>query len=150
MSEQNSPVRNSSGGTRANQEAQAPQQPSPVPSVRLSIHTPPIPARRTSLISETGSFVLRSPFVFGNFETTTLPGTNSRHVSELIQESIEAAYQAGRRDGSRFGSIGGSQLGSIQGSTSLSPTTSQLVRNQEGLNEPSFQWDETDVKFPPI
>jgi hypothetical protein len=71
MSEQSSPVRKSPGRTRANQEAQATQQPSQIPSVRLSIHTPPIPARRTSVTSETGSFVLKSPFVFGGFETTT-------------------------------------------------------------------------------
>ena len=25
-----------------------------------------------------------------------------------------------------------------------------MVRNQEGLIKPSFQWDETDVKFPPL
>jgi hypothetical protein len=81
MSEQNSPVRKSPGRTCANQEALHPQQPGPVPSVRLSIHTPPILARRTSLTSETGSFVLRSPLLFGGFETTTLPGTNSRCVS---------------------------------------------------------------------
>jgi hypothetical protein len=31
-----------------------------------------------------------------------------------------------------------------------SPTISQLVQNQEGLNEASYQWDETDVNFPPI
>jgi hypothetical protein len=30
-----------------------------------------------------------------------------------------------------------------------SPTTSQLVRNQEGINEASYQWDEFDVNFPP-
>ena len=70
--------------------------------------------------------------------------------SELIQESIQAAFEAGRRNGSCFGSIGGSQLGSIHESESPSPTTSQLVWNQEGLHEPSFQWDETDVYFPPL
>jgi hypothetical protein len=31
-----------------------------------------------------------------------------------------------------------------------SPTTSQLVRNQEGINEASYQWDEFDVNFPPL
>jgi|FrelakmetLWP11LW_1041352.scaffolds.fasta_scaffold09433_2 hypothetical protein len=90
MSEQKSP-----GSTHASQEAQASKQPSPVPSVRLSIHTPPTPARRTSLTSDTGSFVLRSPFVFGDFQTRTLPGTDSRCVSEMIQEGLDAAYQAG-------------------------------------------------------
>ncbi len=41
MSEQNSP-----GGANASadQNAQAPKPPTPIPSVRLSIHTPPIPA----------------------------------------------------------------------------------------------------------
>ncbi len=67
MSEQNLP-----GGARANQDAQAPQQPSPVPLVRLSIRTPPIPARRTSITSATGSFELRSPFTFGGFGPSTL------------------------------------------------------------------------------
>jgi hypothetical protein len=145
MSEQNSLC-----STCANQEAQASQQPSPVLSVRLSIRNPPTPAHRTSLVSDTGSFVLQSPFVFGGFETKTLPGTNSRRISDMIQEGLDAAYQAGRCDGSCYESIGGSQLGSVHASYSPSPTTSQLVRNQEGLNDPSFQWDETDVNFPPI
>ena len=103
MSEQNSP-----GGTRPNQEAQAPQQPSPVPSVQLSIRTPPIPARRTSLTSTTGSFELRSPFTFGGFNTSTLPEGNFRRASDMIRDTIQAAHEAGRSDGSRFGSIGGS------------------------------------------
>ncbi len=145
MSEQNSP-----GRTDANQEAQPTQQASPVPSVRLSIHTPPIPARRTSLTSDTGSFVLRSPFTFGSFGPSTLPESDFRRASDMIRDTIWAAYEAGRSDGSRFGSIGGSRLGSIHDSYSPSPTTSQLVRNQQGLHEPSFQWDETDVNFPPI
>jgi hypothetical protein len=71
-------------------------------------------------------------------------------VLDLIQEGLDAAYQAGRRDGLGFGSIGGSRLGSVHNSYSPLPTTSQLVRNQEGLNDPSFQWDETDVNFPPL
>ncbi len=94
--------------------------------------------------------MLKSPFVFGDFQTRTLPGTDSRHVSYMIQESIDAVYQAGRRDGSRFGSIGGSRLGSVHASFSPSPTTSKLVRDQQGIIEPSFQWDETDVGFPPL
>jgi hypothetical protein len=50
------------------QATQAPQLPTPVPSVGLSIHTPPTPARRTSITaSDTGSFTLRSPFTFGGF-----------------------------------------------------------------------------------
>jgi hypothetical protein len=150
MSEQNSPARNLPGGTRANQDAQAPQQPSPDPSVRLSIHTPPIPARRTSLTSNTCSYHLRSPFTFGGFGPSTLPGGDMRCASDMICDTIQAAYEAGRSDGSRFGSIGGSRLGSICDSNSPSPTTSQLVRNQQGLHEPSFQWDKTDVNFPPI
>ncbi len=96
MSEQDSPVRKSPGRTHANQEAKLPQQPSP----RLRIHTSPIPARQTSIASETGSFVLRSPFVFGAFDTSTLPRTDSRHISELVQENIQAAYEA---DYNRFG-----------------------------------------------
>jgi hypothetical protein len=54
MSEHNLP-----GNANADQGAQGPQQPTPVPSVRLSIHTmtPPIPKRRTSITaSDTGSF----------------------------------------------------------------------------------------------
>ncbi len=114
------------------------KQPSPVPSVRLSIRTPPTPARQTSIPSDTGSFVLKSPFVFGDFQTRTITGTDSRRVSDMIQESLDLAYQAGRRDGSRFGFIGGSRLGSVHDLHSPLPTTSQLVRNQEGLNDPSF------------
>jgi hypothetical protein len=145
MSEQHLP-----GGTGAKQEAQAPQQPSPVPTIRLSIRTPPIPARRTSITSTTGSFELRSPFTFGGFGPSTLPEGDARRQSNMIREAIEAAYIHGRSDGSRYGSIGGSRLGSIRDSNSPSPTTSQLVRNQEGLNDPSFQWDETDVNLPPL
>jgi hypothetical protein len=68
----------------------------------------------------------------------------------MVREAIEAAYAQGRHDGSRYGSIGGSQLGVIQASHTHSPTTSQLVRNQDGLNDPSLLWDETDVAFPPL
>jgi hypothetical protein len=145
MSEQNSP-----GGTRPNQEAQAPQQPSPVPSVQLSIRTPPIPARRTSLTSTTGSFELRSPFTFGGFGPSTLPEGDTRRASNMVWEAIHAAYLHSPSDGSRYGSIGGSRLGSVRSSNSLSPTTSQLIRNQQGIIEGSFQWDETDVNFPPL
>jgi hypothetical protein len=146
MSEQNSP-----GGTRASQDAQAPQQPSPLPSVRLSIRTPPIPARRTSITSATGSFELRSPFTFGGFGPSTLPAGDTHYgTSNLVREAIQTAYLQGRSDGSRYGSIGGSRLGSIRDLNSPSPTTSQLIRNQDGLNDPSLLWDETDVNFPPI
>jgi hypothetical protein len=59
------------------QPTQAPQPLTPVPSVRLSIHTPPIPTRRTSITaSEMGSFTLRSPFTFGGFGPSTLPDGN--------------------------------------------------------------------------
>jgi hypothetical protein len=150
MSEQNSPVRQSPGRTRSNQEVQSPQQPSPVPSVRLSNHTTPIPARRTLLTSETGSFVLKSAIVFGAFGPITLPKGYMRHASDMIREGFLAAYEASCSHGSSFGSIGGSQLGSVRESTSPSHTTSQLIRNQEGLNKASYQWDETDVNFPPI
>jgi hypothetical protein len=145
MSEQNLP-----GGTRATQGAQAPQQPSPVPSVRHSIHTPPIPARRTSITSPTGSFELRSPFTFGGFGPSTLPDSDARHTSNMVREAIAAAYAQGRSDGSHYGSIGGSRLGSVHASVTPLPTTSQLVRNQDGLNDPSLLWDETDVNFPPL
>jgi hypothetical protein len=145
MSEQKSP-----GSAHASQEAQVSKQPSPVPSVRLSIRTLPILARRTSITSATGSFELQSPFTFGGFGPSTLPEGDARRQSNMIREAIEAAYIHGRSDGSGYGSIGGSRLGSIRDSNSPSPTTSQLVRNQEGLNDPSFQWDETDVNFPPL
>jgi hypothetical protein len=145
MSEQNSP-----GGTRASQDAQAPQQPTPVPSVRLSIHTPPIPARRTSITSATGSFELRSPFTFGGFGPLTLPEGDARRQSNMIREAIEAAYAQGRSDGSGYGSVGASRLGSVHASVTPSPTTSQLVCNQDGLNDPSLLWYETDVIFHPL
>jgi hypothetical protein len=146
MSEQKSP-----GSAHASQEAQASTQPSPVPSVRLSIRTPPIPARRTSTTSPTGSFELRSPFTFGGFGPPTLPAGDAHYsTSNMVREAIQTAYLQGRSDGSRYGSIGGSRLGSIRASNSPSPTTSQLVHNQEGLNDPSFQWDDTDVNFPPL
>ncbi len=142
---------NSTGDTRASQDAQAPQQLTPVPSVRLSIHTPPIPARRTSITaSDTGSFVLRSPFTFGGFGPSTLPEGDARCQSDMIREAMEAAYVQGQSDGSRYGSIGGSQRGLVQASHTPSPTTSQLVRNQYGLNDPSLLWDETDVNFSPL
>jgi hypothetical protein len=66
----------------------------------------------------------------------------------MVREAIEAAYAQGRSDGSRYGSIGGSRLGSRH-ATPL-PSTSQLVRDQQGLNDPSLLWDETDVNFPPL
>ena len=102
MSKQNSHARNLPGGTRAKQEAQAPQQPSSVPSVRLSIHTPPIPAQRTSITSATGSFELRSPFTFGGFGPSTLPEGDARRTSNLVRDAIQAAYAQGRSDGSRY------------------------------------------------
>ncbi len=94
--------------------------------------------------------MLRSPFTFGGFGPSTLPEGDARRQSNMIREAIEAAYIQGRSDGSRYGSIGGSQFGLVHASVTPSPTTSQLVRNQEGLNDPSFQWDETDVNFPPL
>jgi len=130
MSEQNSPVRTSTGRTRANQEAQAPQQPSSVPSVRLSIHTPPIPAQRTSITSATGSFELQSPFTFGSFGPSTLPEGDFRCASDMIRDTIQAAYEAGHCDGSRFGSIGGSRLGSVCDLTYHFTVSSQSRRNQ--------------------
>jgi hypothetical protein len=133
------------------QPTQAPQPPTPVPSVRLSIHTPPIPARRTSLTaSETGSFTLRSPFTFGGFGPSTLPEGDLRRQSNMVREAIEAAYAQGRSDGSRYGSIGGSQLGSRHATVTPWPTTSQLIREQQGVTDPSLLWDETDVNFPPL
>jgi hypothetical protein len=68
----------------------------------------------------------------------------------MIREAIDAAYALGRSDGSRYGSIGGSQRNLVQASHTPSPTTSQLVRNQDGMNDPSLLWDETDVNFPPL
>jgi hypothetical protein len=68
----------------------------------------------------------------------------------MVREAIEAAYAQGRSDGSRYGSIGGSQIILVENSHSPSPTTSQLVRNQHGVNDPSLLWDETDVNFPPL
>jgi hypothetical protein len=148
MSEHNLP-----GNANADQGAQGPQLPTPVPSVRLSIHTmtPPIPAPRTSITaSDTGSFMLRSPFTFGGFGPSTLPDGDARRTSNLVRDAIEAAYARGRSDGSRYGSIGGSQLGAVQPSHRPSPTTSQLVRDQQGLVDASLMWDETDVNFPPV
>jgi hypothetical protein len=148
MSEHNLP-----GNANADQGAQGPQLPTPVPSVRLSIHmmTPPIPARRISITaSDTGSFTLRSPFTFGGFGPSTLPDGDARRTSNLVRDAIEAAYARGRSDGSRYGSIGGSQLGAVQPSHRPSPTTSQLVRDQQGLVDASLMWDETDVNFPPV
>jgi hypothetical protein len=146
MSEHNLP-----GSANADQGAQGPQLPTPIPSVRLSIHTPPIPTRRTSIThSDTGSFTLRSPFTFGGFGPSTLPEGDLRRASVMVREAIEAAYVQGRSDDSRYGSIGGSQLGVVQASHTPSPTTSQLVRDQQGLNDASLLWDETDVNFPPL
>jgi hypothetical protein len=68
----------------------------------------------------------------------------------MVREAIKVAYARGRSDGSRNGSIRGSQLGAVQSSHTPSPTTSQLVRDQQGLNDPSLLWDETDVNFPPL
>jgi hypothetical protein len=97
MSEQNLP-----GGTLVSQDAQAPQQPTPVSSVRLSICTPPTPARRTLITSATGSFELRSPFTFGGFGPSTLPEGDARRTSNLVRDAIQAAYAQGRSDGSRY------------------------------------------------
>ena len=135
------------------QPTQAPQPPTPTPSVRLSIHTvtPPIPARRTSITaSETGSYTLRSPFTFGGFGPSTLPDPVLRRQSDLIRDAINTAYAQGRKDGSRYGSIGGSQIIHVEGSHTPWPTTSQLVRDQQGITDPSMLWDETDVNFPPL
>ncbi len=155
MSDQNLPEdANANQGTdQGAQLTQAPQPPTPVPSVRLSIHTvtPPIPARRTSLTaSETGSYTLRSPFTFGGFGHSTLPESDARRQSEDIRQLLEDAYKLGQSDGSRFGSIGGSRLGAVQPSHTPSPTTSQLVRDQQGVTDPSLLWDEADVNFPPL
>jgi hypothetical protein len=68
----------------------------------------------------------------------------------MIRSLIEDAYKKGRSDGSRYGSIGGSQIIRVEGSHTPSPTTSQLVRDQQGINDPSMLWDETDVNFPPL
>jgi hypothetical protein len=141
------------GEDQGAQPTQASQPPTPVPSVRLSIHTrtPPTPARRTSITaSETGSYTLRSPFTFGGFGPSTDPDPEARRQSNLIREAIETAYARGRKDGSRYGSIGGSQLGSRHATVTPSPNTSQLVRDQHGINDPSLLWDETDVNFPPL
>jgi hypothetical protein len=154
MNDQNLPAdANTDHGATGAQPTQAPQPPTPVPSVRLSIHTrtPPTPARRTLLTAfATGSFELRSPFTFGGFGPSTLPDADARRTSNLVREAIEAAYAQGRSDGSRYGSIEGSRLGSVHASITPSPTTSQLVRDQQGLNDPSLLWDETDVNFPPL
>jgi hypothetical protein len=68
----------------------------------------------------------------------------------MVREAIEAAYAQGRSDGSRYGSIGGSQHGSRYATVTPSPTTSQLVRDQQGIGDGSLLWDETDVNFPPL
>ena len=104
---------NADQGATGAQPTQAPQPPTPVPSVRLSIHTrtPPTPARRTSIAtSDTGSYTLRSPFTFGGFGPSTLPDPELRRQSDLIRDAINTAYAQGRKDGSRYGSIGGSQI----------------------------------------
>jgi hypothetical protein len=140
-------------GATGAQPTQAPQPPTPVPSVRLSIYTvtPPIPARRTSITaSDTGSFTLRSPFTFGGFGPSTLPDGDARRQLDAIRQLLEDAYKLGRSDGSRFGSIGGSHLKARQASHTPSPTTSQLVRDQQGIGDPSLLGDETDVNFPPL
>jgi len=146
MSEHNLP-----SNANVDQGAQGPRLPTPVPSVRLSIHTPPTPARRTAITaSETGSYTLRSPFTFGGFGPSTLPDGDAGRQSDMIRSLIEDAYKQGRSDGSRYGSIGGSQIVLVEASHSPSPTTSQLVREQHGVNDPSLPWDETDVNFPPL
>jgi hypothetical protein len=141
------------GADSGAQPTQASQPPTPVPSVRLSIHTrtPPTPARRTSITaSESGSYTLRSPFTFGGFGPSQLPDPAARRESDMIGSLIEDAYKKGRSDGSRYGSIGGSQIIRVEGSHTPSPTTSQLVRDQQGVKDPSMLWDETDVNFPPL
>ena len=154
MSDHNLPTdANADQGATGAQPTQASQPPTPVPSVRLSIHTvtPPTPARRTSITaSETGSYTLRSPFTFGGFGPSTLPDPEARRQSNLIREAIETAYAQGRKDGSRYGSIGGSQIIRVENSHTPSPTTSQLVCDQQGVKDPSMLWDETDVNFPPL
>jgi hypothetical protein len=79
-----------------------------------------------------------------------LPEGDLWRASDMVREAIEVAYARGRSDGSRYGSIGGSQLGVVQASHTPSPTTSQLVCDQQGLNDPSLMWDETDVNFSPV
>jgi hypothetical protein len=149
MSDHNLPA--DANADQGAQPTQAPQPPTPVPSVRLSIHTPPIPTRRTSITaSDTGSDTLRSPFTFGGFGPSTLPDPEARRHSDMIPSLVEDAYRKGRIDGSRYGSIGGSQIIVVEGSHTPSPTTSQLVRDQQGINDPSLLWDENDVNFPPL
>jgi hypothetical protein len=141
------------GADQGAQPTQAPQPPTPVPSVRLSIHTmtPPIPTRQTSITaSDTGSYMLRSPFTFGGFGPSTLPDGDARRQSDMIRTLIEDAYKKGRSDGSRYGLIGGSQIIVVEASRTPSLTTSQLVRDQQGLNDPSLLWDEAYVNFPPL
>jgi hypothetical protein len=152
MSDHNLPDdANADQGATGAQPTQAPQPPTPAPSVRLSIHTPPIPTQRTSITaSDTGSYTLRSPFTFGGFGPSTLPDPEARRQSDIIRSLIEDAYKKGRSDGSRYGSIGGSQIIRVEGSHSPSPTTSQLVREQQGIGDPSLLWDETDVNFSPL
>jgi hypothetical protein len=79
-----------------------------------------------------------------------LPDGDARRQSDAIRSLIEDAYAKGRSDGSRYGSIGGSQIIRVEGSHSPSLTTSQLVREQQGIGDPSLLWDETDVNFPPL
>jgi hypothetical protein len=152
MSDHNMPDdANADQGATGAQPTQAPQPLTPVPSVRLSIHTPPIPTRRTSITaSDSGSFTLRSPFTFGGFGPSMLPDPEARRQSDMIRSLIEDAYKKGRKDGSRYGSIGGSQIILVETSHTPLPTTSQLVRDQHGVNDPSLLWDETDVNFPPL
>jgi hypothetical protein len=154
MSDHNMPDdANADKGATGAQPTQAPQLPTPVPSVRLSVHTvtPPIPARQTSITaSDTGSFTLRSPFTFGGFGPSTLPDGDARRQSDAIRQLLEDAYKLSRSDGSRFGSIRGSHLNARQASHTPLPTTSQLVRDQQGIGDPSLLWDETDVNFPPL
>jgi hypothetical protein len=99
MSDHNLPANaNADQGTTGAQPTQAPQPPTPVPSVRLSIHTrtPPTPARRTSLTaSDTGSYTLRSPFTFGGFGPSTLPDPEARRQSDMVRSLVEDAYVQG-------------------------------------------------------
>jgi hypothetical protein len=133
MSETGSNVRNSPEKTQQT-------QPSPNPSVRLSANTPPIRSRQPSLESSaTESFVLKSPLDFRFIP----PSADDRRISDMVQELVHDAYLKGRRDGSRYGSQVGSQ------EESHTPSVSSLVRRTDGIQEPSFEWDDADVNLAP-
>ena len=83
-------MRKSLSRASVEQKAQPPHQPSPVPSIQLSIHIPPILALPTSLTSETSSFVLRSPFVFGAFGPSALPGGDMCRASNMISSCLQS------------------------------------------------------------